>query len=129
MSNLFYDITQSDVDILKDWSVDSEYVHTGIDIPSENVYSLTTGVVLAVGQSDKYYCVTIQYDVNNLLRYDHLESVDVGAGQVVQAGTVIGKAYQFVHFEWATHEQRSSKWSIRIGCQTYWKQNPNELFL
>ena len=126
--NLFYPITLNDKPMLRDWSI-SDIVHTGVDLPSENVYSYSDGVVLVVGREDNHYCVTIQYDVFNLLRYNHLESVDVGAGQVVQAGAVIGKADRFVHFEWATHEQHSSKWSVRIGCQTYWKQNPNELFL
>lgn len=126
--NLFYPITLNDKPILKDWSV-SENVHTGVDLHSENVYSYSDGVVLVVGREDNHYCVTIQYDVFNLLRYNHLESVDVGAGQVVQTGAVIGKADRFVHFEWATNEQNSSKWSVRIGCQTYWKQNPNKLFL
>ena len=83
MSSIFYGITQSNAEILKDWSVEPYNVHTGIDIPSESVFSLTSGVVLAVGQVNKHYCVTIQYDVNNLLRYDNLSSVSVGAGESV----------------------------------------------
>ncbi len=122
----FYNITLNNKPILKDWSV-SGNVHTGVDLSSENVYSYSDGVVLVVGKEDNHYCVTIQYDVFNLLRYNHLASVDVGAGQVVQGGSIIGKADGFVHFEWATREQNNSKWAVRIGCQTYWKQNPNDI--
>ena len=127
MSSIFYGITQSNAEILKDWSVDSYNVHTGIDISSKNVFSLTSGVVLAVGQVGKHYCITIQYDVCNLLRYEHLSSVSVGAGDVVQGGTYIGEADNFVHFEYATTDQGTSRWSVRIGCCTYWKQNPHDI--
>lgn len=127
MSNIFYGITQSDAEIIQDWSVDTYNVHTGIDIPSDNVFSLTSGVVLAVGQVGKHYCITIQYDVNNLLRYDHLSSASVGAGDVVQGGTLIGKADRYVHFEYATSDRGTSHWSVRIGCCTFWKQNPHDI--
>lgn len=127
MSSIFYGITQSNAEILKGWSIEPYNVHTGIDIPSENVFSLTSGVVLAVGQVNKHYCVTIQYDVNNLLRYDNLSSVSVGAGDVVQGDTLIGIADKYVHFEYATSDQGSSRWSVRIGCCTYWKQNPHDI--
>ena len=127
MSSIFYGITQSDAEIIQDWSVDTYNVHTGIDIPSDIVFSLTSGVVLAVGQVGKHYCITIQYDVNNLLRYDHLSSVSVGAGDVVQGGTLIGVADKYVHFEYATSDQGTSRWSVRIGCCTFWKQNPHDM--
>lgn len=138
--NQFYTITYIDKPILRDWStnsknmhtgtnIPSENVHTGVDLPAENVYSYTDGVVLAVGHVGNHYCVTIQYDVFNLLRYDNLSSVSVGAGEIVQVGAVVGKADRFVHFEYATKEQNGSKWSVRVGNQVYWKQNPNNIQL
>lgn len=126
--NPFYYITYKDVPILKGWSTDPVDTHTGVDLSADRVYSYTDGVVLAVGQVEGYYCITIQYDVFNLLRYDHLSSALVGAGDVVQVGASLGKADRFVHFEYATKEQGSSKWSVRVGSQVYWKQNPKGMF-
>lgn len=129
MGNLFYSISYKDVPLLRDWSTDPKSVYTGVAIPANTVYSYADGVVLAVGYVAPYYCVTVQYDVFNLLRYDHLSSVDVGAGEIVQVGTAIGIADHFVRFEYATKVQNSSKWSVRVGTQTYWKQDPKELLL
>jgi hypothetical protein len=129
MDNLFYSISYKDIPLLRDWSTDPKSVYTGVAIPADNVYSYADGVVLAVGYFAPYYCITIQYDVFNLLRYDHLSSVDVGAGDVVQVGTILGRAALFVRFEYATKVQNSSKWSVRVGTQTYWKQDPKELLL
>jgi murein DD-endopeptidase MepM/ murein hydrolase activator NlpD len=125
--NLYYNITLSDTAPIREWSIDPKNVCTGVDIPSDIVYSYCDGVVLAVGKVDNHYCVTVQYDVYNLLRYDHLSAVYVGAGDNIQAGATVGKADQFVHFEYATKEQNNSKWSVRVGTQTYWKQNPKGL--
>ena len=129
MDNLFYSISYKDIPLLRDWSTDPKSVYTGVAIPANTVYSYADGVVLAVGYVAPYYCVTVQYDVFNLLRYDHLSSVDVGAGEIVQVGTAIGIADHFVQFEYATKAQNSSKWSVRVGTQTYWKQDPKELLL
>ena len=125
--SMFYPITYSNAPILKAWSTDMKDVHTGVDLQASDVYSYASGVVLAVGNTDNHYCVTVQYDVFNLLRYDNLKSVSVGAGDVVQSGTLIGIADRFVHFEWATKNKNSSKWSVRVGSQIYWKQNPAEM--
>lgn len=123
----YYTITYNNTPPVKSWSTNNSDVHTGFDLLADNVYSYTDAVVLAVGHVDNHYCITVQYDVFNLLRYDHLQSVAVGAGDVIQVGSVIGKADRFVHFEYATKEQNSSKWSVRVGNQIYWKQNPMEL--
>lgn len=129
MDNLFYSISYRDVPLLRNWSTDPKSIYTGVAIPANTVYSYADGVVLAVGYVAPYYCITVQYDVFNLLRYDHLSSVDVGAGEIVQVGTAIGIADHFVRFEYATKAQNSSKWSVRVGTQTYWKQDPKELLL
>ena len=136
--NLYYNITYSDAAPIREWSESLKNVHTGVnlplksvctgvDLPSKNVYSYCDGVVLAVGKVNNHYCVTVQYDVFNLLRYDHLSTIMVGAGDIIQTGTVIGIADRFVHFEYATKEKNSSKWSVRVGTQTYWKQDPKGL--
>jgi hypothetical protein len=127
--NLFYPITHSDEPAIREWDENPKNVCTGIDFRCDNVYSYSSGVVLAIGRFNDYYCVTVQYDIFNLLRYDHLKSVDVGAGDIIQVDALIGMADHFLHFEYATKEQNSSKWSVRVGSQTYWKQNPMEMIL
>ena len=66
--------------------------HTGIDVYGVSVYTYAPGVVLAVGSEDNLYTVTVQYDAYSCLRYCHLSSVEVGAGDIVQAGSKVGKA-------------------------------------
>lgn len=124
---MFYTVTYKNTPILKDWSTNPKSVHTGIDLSADNVYSYASGVVLSVGQENNHYCVTVQYDVFNLLRYNHLKSVSVGAGDILSVGAFIGVANKYVHFEYATKDKGVSKWTVRVGSQTYWKQDPKEL--
>lgn len=128
----FSEITDSDKGIRLPWigdKKDSLYkengYHTGIDIYADNVYSFASGVVISVGKTDKFYAVTVQYDSNIALRYLHLKTVSVRAGQAVQAGFNIGTADKYVHFEYVTKIKDSSMWSVRIGTETYYKQNPD----
>lgn len=97
--------------------------NTGIDIYGNGVYSYAGGIVLAVGKDvDNLYAATIQYDVFSCLRYMHLDSISVKAGDVVQTGFFIGKAHKYVHFELINKD--ISMWPVRIGTVTYYKQNP-----
>lgn len=121
-------ITLSEYSLLHDWSVNGKLIYTGADITADSVFSYSSGIVLAVGKDiHTGYCITIQYDVFNVLRYGHLKSVDVGAGDIVQAGCKLGNADRYVHFEYATKVQNDSKWSVRVGTETYWKQNPHSM--
>lgn len=101
--------------------------HTGIDLYANNVYSFSSGVVISIGNDGKYYAVTVQYNAFISLRYLHLTSVSVGAGQSIQQGFKIGNADKYVHFEYVTKKQGDSLWSVRIGTETYYKQNPLHL--
>ena len=99
--------------------------HTGIDIYGDKVFSYADGIVLAVGKEDNRYAITIQYDVFSCLRYMNLKSVSVKAGDVVQAGFLLGSADKYVHFEFIN--KYTSMWSVRIGKETYYKHNPIDM--
>lgn len=126
----YYPLTYSEYSVLHSWTPVGSQIYTGTDITADNVYSYASGVVLAAGKEDLlHYCVTVQYDVFNILRYCNLKTLNVGAGDTVQNGSLIGSADKFLRFEYATKEQGSSKWPVRIGTQTYWKQDPERLIL
>lgn len=126
----YYPLTYSEYSVLHSWTPVGSQIYTGTDITADSVYSYASGVVLAAGKEDLlHYCVTVQYDVFNILRYCNLKTLNVGAGDTVQNGSLIGSADKFLRFEYATKEQGSSKWPVRIGTQTYWKQDPERLIL
>lgn len=100
--------------------------NTGIDIFGEDVYAYASGVVVAVGKdADNLYAVSVQYSVNSILRYCHLKYSAVSVGDVVQQGFFIGEAHKYVHFEYANNI--TSMWPVRIGTETYYKQNPDTI--
>ncbi|MCM1222702.1 MAG: peptidoglycan DD-metalloendopeptidase family protein [Lachnospiraceae bacterium] len=124
-------ITDSDRGIKLSWignKKDALYkehgYHTGIDIYAGNVYSYASGVVTSISMDKNYYAVTVQYNAFVSLRYLHLESVSVSAGQPIQQGFKIGNADKYVHFEYVTKKQGDSLWAVRIGTETYYKHNP-----
>ena len=126
----YYSLTFAEYSVLHSWTPVGSRIYTGTDITADNVYSYASGTVLTVSKEDLlHYCVTIQYDVFNILRYNNLKTVAVGAGETVQNGSLIGTADRFLRFEYATKEQGSSKWPVRVGAQTYWKQDPERLIL
>lgn len=121
----YYPLTFAEYDVLHSWTPVGSHIYTGTDIKAEQVFSYASGTVVAVGKEDLlHYCVTVQYDVFNILRYNHLKTVAVGAGDTIQNSALIGTADKFLRFEYATKQQGSSKWPVRVGTQTYWKQDP-----
>lgn len=131
------EITQSDADIIVPFIDNKKHpwyqtyggFHTGVDITCESVYAYRSGVVTQIGTSfDNRYSVVVQYTAKVSLRYDNLSSVFVTEGKVIRQGQYIGIAKQFVHFEYLTSEKGNSKWPVRVGKLTYFKQNPEQLF-
>lgn len=126
----YYPLTYSEYSVLHSWTPVGSQIYTGTDITADSVYSYASGTVLTASKEDLlHYCVTVQYDVFNILRYCNLKTLNVGAGDTVQNGSLIGSADKFLRFEYATKEQGSSKWPVRVGTQTYWKQDPERLIL
>lgn len=131
---LFAKITDSNKGIRLPWIGDETDTlfkrhgyHTGLDLYANHVYSFTSGVVTSIGKEDSHYAVTVQYDAQTSLRYLHLKTISVGAGQIVQQGFNLGTADQYVHFEYITKNKKDSLWSVRIGTETYYKHNPFDI--
>ena len=131
------EITQSDTDIIVPFIDNKKHTwyqkyggfHTGVDITGESIYAYRSGVVTQIGTSfDNLYSVVIQYTAKVSLRYANLSSVLVTEGDVIRQGQYIGIAKQFVHFEYLTSEKGNSKWPVRVGKLTNFKQNPEQLF-
>lgn len=98
--------------------------HTGVDIYGAGAYSISSGVVVAIGSSEKTYTVTIQYDTNTIIRYGNLISVDVNIRDIVQPLSKIGDVKQYVHFETAIKSNYAQNNPIRVGSETYYICNP-----
>lgn len=132
----YQDITHiADTCILVPW-IDNPYdkqykpygYHTGVDLKCTNVYSGVSGVVIQTGiDSSGMYELTIQYDAITSLRYMHLKHVSTHTGAILQAGDHIGVADKYVHFEYISTQQETSKWPVRVGAVTYFKHNPELL--
>jgi len=129
-------ITKSDSQILKPWidnkeSDDFEYyneLHSGIDLATNLVYTMSSGVVLQVGKSKTgKYAVTIQYDVSTSLRYMNLTSVNMSEGDIVKLGDIVGRCREFVHFEYISINKENSIWPVHIGTMTYYKHDPSDI--
>lgn len=132
----YKDITDMDFRITCPWIGESDKklqkihkteFHTGVQIPANNVYSYSQGVVIGIGKQSDAYFVTVQFDAGNLFRYCHMKSVNVSINEIVQAGDLIGSAKRWMRFEWATTAE-SSKFAVWFGDVTYFKQNPERLF-
>lgn len=133
-------ITKSTTSILFPWIVNKQSMwyaryggyHSGIDIKANSVYSYSDGVVMQIGTDGKTFEVSIQYDVNNIIRYMNLKNVSVSYGQNIVAGDLIGIAKDFVHFEHCTLDKTNElplnmEWAIRLESVQYYKHDPEPL--
>ena len=127
-------ITQGSLHLIVPWipnENDPNYriygeLHSGIDILTGSVHAAVPGVVLQVTQEmDNTWAVSVQYDVNQILRYCNLQDVDVDVGQVVRYEHVIGNCKEILHFEYATLRPSTiPEWNVKLGICTYYKQDP-----
>lgn len=90
--------------------------HTGIDLTADDVYCPMYGVVIYVSKSDEdnHYSVIIQYSGNISLRFAHLINTNYQVGDLIEKDKIIGKADQYVHFEYLTSEVNDP--ALRIYC-------------
>lgn len=105
---------------------------SGIDIVADDVYNAYEGAVVFVGLDlDGTYCVTVQIDPYQLIRYCHLKEEDVYPNQPVAEGYRIGTADEWVRIEYCTtavpkdYKNVLKQGIVRIaeGCE-YFKQDP-----
>lgn len=119
-------VTKGSTKLLKLWCDDTtKELHSGIDLSAREVYSISNGVIIEVGQVAKHKCVTVQYDEKTCVRYMNLDSVSILLGHTISFGDKIGDVGSFVHFEYLTPEK--SLWPVRIGPLRYYKHDPIDL--
>lgn len=118
-------IIDDDMYIEKHWCETPPY-NTGMNIKGNNVYSICPGTVLYVGKDlNNIYTVNVSVNMNQIIRYCNLKSVDVTSGDVIDMNDPIGVAHKYVHFEYCTSEK--SNWPVRINNIQYYKHNPEGL--
>ena len=98
---------------------------TGCLLYTDEVFSISTGTVIDVGQDDKndMYSVTIEYDYGVCFRYCLLQYYEVAVGDTVIIGTKIGHTNKGVlRFEYCT--DTFSVFSYRHGELQLYKHDP-----
>lgn len=113
--------------VIQGWHDSPPYL-TGTLISASSVYSMSTGVVIAVGQDDKndLYSVTVEYNYVTWFRYCLLKTCEVNVGDTVAIGTKIGTTSKdTLRFEYCS--QAPSDFPMRaLGRQLY-KQDPTPI--
>lgn len=75
-------------------------VHTGVNIKCKDVYSICDGVVIDAAKYTNGNMVLIQYDKTICFLYSMIRESFVVPGQLIRKGKMLGKADDFVHFEY-----------------------------
>ena len=107
-------LTHQDSEVLRtyDISMGSETYHLGIDIKASDIYCPCSGVVIYDGLVEYKPSCTIQYSANICLRFTNMLELNVVAGQLVSYDTCIGKADEYVHFEYLTSEPNDPNFRV-----------------
>lgn len=127
-------ITQSPATVLAPWFVVPDYyekhinISTGIDILATDIYSICDGTVVYVGvdPKSKLWVAIIQYDVDTLFCYSHLESLNVTLGEYIHNKSQIGSAFQYVTFERLQREEPDIRFPVLVNGFCYYKVDPTE---
>lgn len=125
-------ITKSDTEIVKNWKVTVNDIHSGIDLSATDVYSPFYGVVIdCVYSPQDKYSVIIQYNAYTCVRLCNITSLAVKRGSLVTEGQLVGKCNKFVHVEFLSYYKPDGlpPMSVRIENLSYYKVNPTELVL
>lgn len=126
-------ITNEDSMILKKWMDEDPIIHfgqqvqyhTGIDLTAHSVYVPFNCVCTYTGYGeDDKNVVIVQYDKYRSFRFANLSSVAVKGGDILDKGTQIGDADEYVHFEYLN--RKISQWVVRVGHEEYYKHDPIE---
>lgn len=118
-------ITHTDATVRQNYTVISTTeFHTGIDLFAEDIFCPFQGVVIQIVSVEEYQSVVIQYSTKISLRWAHLEEVYVSPGELVQSNQKIGKASDFVHFEYLTNQPHIPACRVFIGPIALYKHDP-----
>lgn len=109
------------------WSTTVPYV-TGYDIYAESIFSVTYGKVAYVGQElDGTFTISVACNSNEILRYGNVTELYVGASDVINVGTKLGIVGKYVHFEYISRWQGTSRFPVRVNQHLYFKQDPTDI--
>lgn len=125
---LLGDPTASAASIVRGWQATKQPYCSGLDIKASQVFNICPGKVIACGASpDRTYAATILVNESQVIRYTHLSSCDVSLNQIVDIHDIIGRALEFVHFEYCETDAAFKRWAVRVGPYTAYKQDPTGL--
>ena len=127
LSILTNNTANSSSDIISGWKSTIPY-HTSIDVKTDNVYNISNGVVIEVVY-DKHYIVNVQLSSEYSVRYSHLLSTNVKAGDLVASEDLIGKANKYVSVELCQFSQSSGLFPVYINTLKYYKIDPTDYLL
>ena len=113
--------------IIRKWTTTVPYV-TGYDIATSAAYSVTYGKVVYIGQElDGTFTVCVSCNSNEMLRYGNITELYVGASDEVATKQELGRVNKYVHLEYVTRWQGSSRFPVRINQYLYFKQDPVDI--
>ena len=127
-------ITLSDAEVIrpcvmsKDSSIfkKTKQYHTGLDIVAENLVAAYRGRIVYIGNETSGRTVVLQTGSSFCVCYKHLKTVTVNLNDLLEKYYVVGIADKYVHVEVYTKDK--SIWPVRIGNDTWYKQDANLLF-
>ena len=106
-------------------STSSTAIITGVN----EVYCLFTGTVEFIGMSNNLWTITMYANTEEIIRYGNLKEAYWNKGDSISAGIQIGTASKLkgLSFEYCSSWKGQSKFPIRIGNRTFYKQNPKDI--
>ena len=106
---------------------ENQSYHTGVDIVCNKVYSVLSGVVIQVCLFDDHKRIVVQYNREYAVCYANMNEIFWEVGQSVQAGSEIGVADGFVHFELWLTTKGNSLWRTYVNNIAFYKHDPTEI--
>lgn len=127
-------ISKCDTEIIVPWIDDKSdpwyhkygSYHTGVDIRTNDVYNICSGVVIFIDTTSK--SIVVQYDYNMFFRYVNIYDICVSLGDPIKKGVLLGHCKDYVHFEYLTLRSTDTRWPFRIsGLLTLYKNDPTSI--
>lgn len=135
MDNLIYNcpITQEDSEVLQNYETypdepgyENLYQYSPwVDITGHTAYTMYSGLVVYVENTYSEKTVIVQTGDNFCVSYGHLSSILVEDGTNLGVLYTIGKFDDYLRLELLTKTE--SKWPVRIGNETWYKDDPYKL--
>lgn len=118
----------SESKILRSWKTKEPYV-TGYDIECDRVNNVAYGQIVYIGydKNSSTYDVNVKCNNDEVLRYCNLKKLNVQTAEYIDAGTLIGHAKDYLHFEYCTLWATNKIFPVRVNQYCYYKQDPSSI--